>query len=227
MSPSRLGPMLRKGDLGGNPYIGVFCAASEDYALVSEPVEKRVATDLREVLGVEVIKTTVGGSSVVGSLAVMNSNGVVFTNLADEREIRRMPESLNIGFMPERLNAAGNNILVNDKGGCVHPEASRGTVGMLEDVLGVEMHKRSIAGLETVGSVAVVTSKGMLCHPRTTEEELKELSEIFKVPATAATLNYGTPYIGACAVANSKGAYVGATSTPIELGRVEDGLALF
>lgn len=218
---------MRKGNLGGNPYIGVFCAACEDYALVAEPVEERVVSDLREVLGVEVILTTVGGSSVVGSLAAMNSNGVVFTNLAEEREIGRMPESLNVGFMPERINAAGNNIVVNDNGGCVHPGASRGTVGMLEDVFGVEIHKRSIAGLDTVGSVAVVTSKGMLCHPRTTEEELKELSELFKVPATPATLNYGTPYIGACAVANSKGAYVGSTSTPIELGRVEDGLYLF
>ena len=227
MNPSRWGPMLRKGDLGGNPYIGVFVSASEGYALVSEPVEDRVVADLREALGVEVIQTTVGGSSVVGSLAAMNSNGVVFSNLAEEREIGRLPKSLNIGFMPEKVNAAGNNILVNDRGGCVHPAASRGTVGMLEDVFGVEMHKRSIAGIETVGSVAVVTSKGMLCHPRTSEEELKELSELFKVPTTPATLNYGTPYIGACAVANSRGAYVGSTSTPIELGRVEDGLGLF
>ncbi len=219
--------MLRKGDLGGNPFIGVFCAASEEYALVAEPVEERVVEDLRVVLGVEVILTTVGGSSVVGSLVAMNSNGVVFSNLAEEREIGRMPSSLNIGFMPEKINAAGNNILVNDRGGCVHPGATRGTVGMLEDVLGVEMHPRSIAGLETVGSVAVVTSKGLLCHPRTSEEEVKALSEIFKVPAAPATLNYGTPYIGACAVANSKGAYVGSRSTPIELGRVEDGLGLF
>jgi len=219
--------MLRKGDLGGNPFIGVFCAASEEYALVAEPVEERVVEDLRVVLGVEVILTTVGGSSVVGSLVAMNSNGVVFSNLAEEREIGRMPSSLNIGFMLEKINAAGNNILVNDRGGCVHPGATRGTVGMLEDVLGVEMHPRSIAGLETVGSVAVVTSKGLLCHPRTSEEEVKALSEIFKVPAAPATLNYGTPYIGACAVANSKGAYVGSRSTPIELGRVEDGLGLF
>jgi translation initiation factor 6 len=227
MIAAGVGPILRKGDLGGNPYIGVFCAASEDYALVAEPVEERVVKDLREVLGVDVILTTVGGSSVVGSLVAMNSNGIVFSNLAEESEIGRVPSSLNIGFMPERINAAGNNILVNDRGGCVHPSASRGTVGMLEDVLGVEMQKRSIAGLDTVGSVAVVTSKGLLCHPRTAEDEVKELSGIFKVPASVATLNYGTPYLGACAVANSRGAYVGSRSTPIELGRVEDGLGLF
>jgi len=98
---------------------------------------------------------------------------------------------------------------------------------MLEDVFEVEVHKRSIAGIDTVGSTCIVTSKGLLCHPRTGEDELKSLSELFGVPATLATLNYGTPYLGACAVANSKGAYVGASSTPIELGRVEDGLGLY
>ena len=118
-------------------------------------------------------------------------------------------------------------VLANDNAACVHPSASRKTVGMLEDVLNVEVHKRSIAGVDTVGSVAIVTSKGLLCHPRTPEDELKDLSEIFKVPATVATLNYGTPYVGACAVANSKGALVGARTTPIELGRVEDALGLY
>ncbi|MGB2582383.1 MAG: translation initiation factor IF-6 [Thermoplasmata archaeon] len=219
--------MLRLGSLDGNPYIGVCCATSEDHVLVSEPVEKRVVDDLSEVLGVEVILTTVAGSSVVGSLAAMNSNGIVLSNLAEEHEVSKMPPSLNVGFMPEKVNAAGNNILVNDKAACVHPGASRGTVGMLEDVLDVEVQKRSVAGLDTVGSVCIVTSKGMLCHPRTSEEELKDLSEFFKVPASAATLNYGTAFIGACVVANSKGAYVGSRSTPIELGKVEDGLGLY
>ena len=219
--------MLRLGSLDGNPYIGVYCATSETHVLVAEPVEKRVVDDLSEVLGVEVILTTVAGSSVVGSLVAMNSNGIVFSNLAEEHELGKMPSSLNVGFMPEKVNAAGNNILVNDNAACVHPDASRGTVGMLEDVLDVEVQKRSVAGLDTVGSVCIVTSKGMLCHPRTSEEELKDLSEFFKVPTSAATLNYGTPYVGACAVANSRGAYVGSKSTPIELGKVEDGLGLY
>ncbi len=219
--------MLRVGSLDGNPYIGVCCAASENHALVSAPVEQRVLDDLSEVLGVEVILTTVGGSSVVGSLVAMNSNGIVLSNLVEEHELGRMPSSLNVGFMPEKVNAAGNNILVNDTAACVHPGASRGTVGMLEEVFEVEVQKRSVAGLDTVGSACLVTSKGILCHPLTSEEELKDLSGFFKVPASVATLNYGTAYIGACAVANSRGAYVGSSSTPIELGKVEDGLGLY
>lgn len=227
MSLAERALMLRLGDFNGNPHVGVYCAASEDVALVSEPVEPKFVDDLMEVLGVEVILTTVAGSSVVGSLAALNSNGAVFSNLAEEHEIGRIPSSLNIGFMPDKINAAGNNILVNDNAACVHPAASKGTIRMLEDVLDVEVHKRSIAGIDTVGSVCIITSKGLLCHPQTGEDELKALSELFGVPATVATLNYGTPYLGACAVANSKGAYVGTRSTPIELGRIEDGLMLY
>jgi translation initiation factor 6 len=91
----------------------------------------------------------------------------------------------------------------------------------------VEARRGTVAGLETVGSACIVTSKGVICHPKTTESELKEISSLFKVPAVLATLNYGTPYLGACAVANSKGAFVGSRSTPIELGRLEDGLYLY
>lgn len=219
--------MLRLGDVNGNPYVGVYCAAGERYAVVAEPVEDDLVKDLAEVLQVEVIRTTIAGSSVVGSLVAFNCNGAVFSNLVEEGELRRMPESLVRGLLPGKINAAGNNILVNDHAACVHPAASQKTVRMLEDVLGVEVQKRSIAGIDTVGSVAIVTSKGLLCHPRTDEDELKHLSEFFKVPAAVATLNYGTPYIGACAVANSKGALVGARTTPIELGRIEDGLGLY
>ena len=219
--------MLRLGDVNGNPYVGVYCAASEEYAFVAEPVEENLVKDLEEVLQVEVIRTTIAGSSVVGSLIAFNSHGAVFSNLVEEGELRRMPESLARGLLPGRINAAGNNLLVNDHAACVHPAASQKTVRMLEDILGVEVQKRSIAGIDTVGSVGIVTSKGLLCHPRTDEDELKVLSEFFKVPAAVTTLNYGTPYLGACAVANSKGALVGATTTPIELGRVEDGLGLY
>ena len=219
--------MLRLGDLDGNPHLGVFCAVNEDIALIAEPVAEQVVEDLKEVLGVDVILTTIAGSTVVGSLVAMNSNGVVFSNLAEKHEVAKVPSSLQVGYMPAKVNAAGNNILVNDNGACVHPGVTKGTVEMLEDVLGVEVQKRSIAGIDTVGSVCIVTSKGLVCHPRTTEDERNALTELFKVPVSLATLNYGTPYLGACAVANSKGAYVGASSTPIEVGRLEDGLLLY
>lgn len=219
--------MLKLGEINGNPYVGVYCAASEDYAVLPEGVEARVVREIERVLGVRAVVTNIAGSIVIGSLLAMNSNGVIVTNFAEKKELERLPRGLRVGMMEERLNAAGNNILANDNAAIVHPRASAHTVRMIEDVLGVETVRRSIAGVDTVGSACIVTSKGVLCHPRTSAEELRALSELFRVPASVGTLNYGTPYLGACAVANSKGAYVGSRTTPIELGRLEDGLQLF
>jgi len=219
--------MLRLGDIGGNPYIGVYCAASESLAILSDAAEPRTVKDIARTLDVQVVKTIIAGSTIVGSLVAMNSHGVVVTNFAEKHELSRFPKGLRVGIMQENINAAGNNILANDSAALVNPNASGHTLRMLEDVLDVEVSRGRIAGIETVGSSAICTSKGVLCHPLTTQDELKELSGFFKVPASAATLNYGTPYLGACAVANSKGAFVGSRTTPIELGRLEDGLGLF
>ncbi len=219
--------MLRLGDVDGNPYIGVYCSASESLAVVAVSVPQRTRGEIARSLQVDVLATTIAGSTVVGSLVAMNSNGVLLTNFAEKSEMSRFPKDLNIGMMEEKLNASGNNILVTDKAALVHPAASNRSLKVVGDVFGVEVGRGSVAGVQTVGSACIATSKGVVCHPKASEAELKMLSELFKVPATVATLNYGTPYLGACAIANSKGAFVGSRSTPIELGRLEDGLHLY
>ncbi|MCJ7607682.1 MAG: translation initiation factor IF-6 [Thermoplasmata archaeon] len=219
--------MLRLGDVNGNPYVGVFCAASENLAIVPETIEKSITRSIEEVLHVEVVCTNIAGSILVGSLLAMNSNGVVATNLAELKELKKLPNGLNVVHMQEKINAAGNNLLVNDNGACVHPATTKKALERIQDALGVEVQKRTIGGIETVGSAGICTGKGLVCHPNTSEDELRELSELFKVPAVLGTLNYGTPFVGACAVANSKGAFVGSRTTPIEMGRLEDGLYLF
>jgi translation initiation factor 6 len=219
--------MLKLGDINGNPYIGVYCAASETHAVLPDSVDPKIAKDISRTLGVDVICTSIAGSTIVGSLVAMNSRGAIVTNFAEKKEIARFPKELRVARMEEKVNAAGNNILANDAAAIVHPAASNRTASVIADTLGVEVVRMSIAGIGTVGSVCIATTKGVVCHPRTTEDELREISKILRVPAAVATLNYGTPYLGACAVANSKGAFIGSKSTPIELGRLEDGLHLY
>ena len=86
--------------------------------------------------------------------------------------------------------------------------------------------KGTIAGLKTVGTAAIITNRGGLCHPKVKKDELEFLKSFFKIDITTGTANYGTPLIGACLIANSKGAVTGTTTTGIELGRIEDGLNL-
>lgn len=218
--------LITKLDFSGNPYIGVYCSVNESFVLFNPGVPSGVARKAAKCLGAQPLTTTIGGSTILGSLICSNSNGCIVTNFATQEEMDRL-EKLKPVEIDHKLNAVGNNILCNDNGAIVHPGFGSGTVNLLKNTLQVPIVKGTIAGLKTVGSVAVTTNKGAICHPDITEDEKKTLEDVLKVPATIATANYGTTYVGACLVANSNGAVVGSATTPIEIGRIEDGLILY
>ncbi len=218
--------MLSKLDFSGNPFVGVFCATNDTLLVTSPQVPKKALRKAEETLGVRAVQTTLGGSTVIGSLIVMNSLGALVTNFAELDEVSRL-EGIDVYRLDHRLNAVGNNILANDHGGICHPGYGRQVLREMETVLGVEMEPSTIGGMKTVGSAAVVNNKGAICHPHSTEEELRILADVLKVKPLIATANYGTPQLGACVVANDKGAILGTPTTPIELGRIEEGLQLF
>jgi len=95
---------------------------------------------------------------------------------------------------------------------------------VIRDVLGVEVVKRSIAGIPTVGSVLVVTNRGGLIHPDAEEEEVKALSEIFRVPILTGTVNFGVSFVRIGLVANSYGAIVGEETQGPEIARIHMAL---
>ncbi len=210
-------------DFNGNPYVGVYAAANEQFLVVGPEVPRGTGRVMAEALGVTLIETTVAGASVVGSLVVMNSNGAVVSGLAESAELKRMglPRLARIGH---RLNAVGNNILCNDSGAVVHPGFDDDAVREVSNALGVPAERGTVAGVRTVGSAAVATNKGVVCHPYAREDEIRALRDLLKVPVMTTTANYGTAQVGACLVANSRGAIVGSRTTPIEMGRIEEGL---
>ena len=144
--------------------------------------------------------------------------------MATLAEVRPLKKHLQFKRIKDRLNACGNNILVNDNAALVNPDLGRTAIKQIEDILQVEVVQGMVAGHKTVGSVCVATNKGVLCHPSTSKAELEMLRSLFKVPTAIGTLNYGAPMVGASMIANSKGAAIGFRSTPIEMGRVEDVL---
>ncbi len=218
--------MLGKLDINGNPFIGVYCHANEDFALVPYELSESGQEKIAECLDAKVISTSIAQSSLIGVLVASNSHGIVVTNFAEEKELKGIGGDMNVLFISDVLNAVGNNILVNDKLAIVHPDFDLRTIGEIGDTLDVEVVKGTLAKQKTVGAQGVVTNNGILCHPHTSKKELEELKEKFGVDGDIGTANYGTPLVGACMIANSKGAVVGSTTTPIELGRIEEALLL-
>ena len=214
--------MLVTLSINENPYLGVLCKASDDILVVPVNVGKRSATEMASALECEVLKTCIGGTTMIGALLTINSNGAVVSNLAEESELRKFKQAgINVVCLEDKMNALGNIILANDKKALVHPNLSPKSEKAIADALGVEVARGTIAGLKTVGSAAAATNRGVLCHPKATEEEITALKELFKLKVETGTVNYGMPFIGAGIVANSKGAAVGDETTGIEMNRIE------
>lgn len=217
--------MLRRLEVAGNPYVGVFCAANDEIFVVARDVPKSAIRHIEGALGTRPLVTSVAHSTVVGSLLAMNSKGILASPFIEAAELEAIGDA--VYPMPHRLSAVGNNVLCNDYGAVVHPGYDDDAIAVIHDVLGVPTVRGTIAGIRTVGAVAVATNKGALCHPHARPGEMDLLKASLRVPVAITTANYGAAQVGACIVANSHGAVVGSRTTPIELGRIEEGLGLY
>ncbi|HIJ00560.1 MAG TPA: translation initiation factor IF-6, partial [Candidatus Methanomethylophilaceae archaeon] len=160
--------MMKLSSYSGNPYIGVYCVANDKIALVPSDADEQMVSEFREALGVEVVRITVSSSHILGSLVAMNSEGAVVTGQIEASELEKLERHIPVIRIEDKLNAAGNNILINDKGAVVNRNLRPHTVKALENFFGFECIRLRVAGMDTVGSVCKVTNKGGICHPKAT-----------------------------------------------------------
>lgn len=217
--------MLELLDFNENPNLGVFCRANDKYAFIQKGLTKKVKKKVSDALDVELVEFGIASANIVGSLMALNSHGVVITDFADDTVVDVLEDlGFNVYVIDDKYNAAGNDILVNDKGALIHPDIDDESIKGIKNVLDVPVYKGTIAGLKTVGMAAVVTSRGCLCHPKASDEEKMQLSKIFDSEVMIGTVNHGSPVIGSGLVANSKGVIIGNKTTGIEMGRIEEAL---
>jgi translation initiation factor 6 len=217
--------MLQLMDFNENPNVGIYCRANDSVVFLQQSLSKNTKQLVGKVLGTKVLELCIADSTIIGSLLVCNSSGAIVTAFANE-ETRHVLKEQGLRIFPIKdvINAAGNDILANDHGALVHPDLKTTTVKKISDTLGVPAEKGTIASLGTVGMAAVVTNKGCLCHPKTTQEEIEQLKKVFDVDVMIGTVNHGFPMIGSGLVANSNGAIIGNMTTGIEMGRIEEAL---
>jgi len=212
-------------DFNDNPNVGVYCRANDSVAFLQKQLLKKVKKKISDALDVKLVEMSIADSTIIGSLVALNSNGAVVTSVVDKETFTTIKEQgLNFHIVKDVINAAGNDILVNDYGGLIHPDIKDYSLKKIEKALNVPIQKGTIAAMKTVGMAAVVTNKGCLCHPKVTDDEKKVLEKVFDVEVMIGTVNHGDPMIGSGLVANSKGAIIGNRTTGIEMGRIEEAL---
>jgi len=163
---------------------------------------------------IPVVYTAIGGIRTVGRFCAGNKKGLLLPNAATDQEMMHLrnslPDSIVVQRVEEKLSALGNCIACNDHVALVHPDIDKETEEIIADTLGVEVFRQTIAGNVLVGSYAVISNRGGLVHPRTTVEELDELSALLQIPLVAGTVNRGSEVLGAGLVVNDWTAFCGS-----------------
>ena len=215
---------IQKGSFFKNPFIGLYIEASDSLALLPKNAPHDVEAQLHSVLQVKVVRTFVDESGLLGLFAVMNSSGCILPGFAEESELKMLrKEGLNV-YRIKKGHSPGNNILANDRGALVNPAVNPADARGISDCLGVEVFQQPVTNFGAIGSLNVITNKGLLAYNDISEVELKLMERIFKVKGAIGTVNFGSIANALGVVANSKGALVGETTSGFEMQRIYEGL---
>ena len=206
------------------PLVGIYCLATDRFALVPESFflrSKSFIERVRRCLDVPLIPTSVYHSPLIGMFSCGNSNGILVTSLSEP--LRGIPQDIPVTLMHtlDNYTALGNLILANNRGAVIASGFCNESERIIEKALGVSVCRSTIAGLETVGRCGIATDDGALVHPEATEEEIKTIEKTLGVTVGVGTLNRGNAFVGACGIANVNGALVGSATTPVEVSRFE------
>jgi len=214
--------MERTVTFGGDPNIGVFARVVGDIAIVPPDAPEDFKEAVKAALGVTLVETTVQGSAIIGSLVAGNSRGIVVSGLATEDEVGILSKHREVLLLNDTMNAAGNVIMANDTFAAVHPDMPSGMMHAIGEFLGVEVITLVLGGVKTVGMAGVATNKGVILHPRATDQQIARVEAAAKVPVGTGSINMGSGLVGTGLLVNEKGYLAGNATSGFELGRIED-----
>ena len=207
-------------DVFGSPNIGVYSFCNEALVIVPPGLTNRKMRQVAETLGVEVCKTTIGGSTLIGALVTGNSHGLIVPRIIQDYELERIREFSDVAVVNSRWTALGNVVLANDLGAVVHPDSSEAIIAAVNQQLHVKSVQAKIGALPFVGSLGIATNRGAIIAPSTLKEERLVVESALKVDVELGTSNGGVPFVRSGILANSKGAVVGPLTRGAELMQI-------
>jgi len=207
--------------------IGVFSALTNSYCLAgiggNENFYSVLEAELRE--HIPVLHATIAGGRFVGRTTVGNVRGLLVPNTTTDQELAHLrnslPDKVVVQRVEERFSALGNVIATNDHVALIHPDTDRETEEIISDVLGVEVFRQTVGGQALVGTYAKFTNQGGMVHPRTTVQDMEELSSLLQVPLVAGTVNRGSDVLGGGLIVNDWSAFCGMDTTGTEISVIE------
>ena len=208
-----------KYDVYRGPNIGLYTLVNDEYVFVPNGFAKTKAQKLSHYLNVESVFTSIANTRLLGAMTVVNNYGLLLPSTASSYEYEHLKKTtdLNIDVLDSKYNALGNLICSNDKGAIVSPMIPKQKIKQIQDVLGVEVIQKKVAGYHQVGVMVVASAKGGIIHPETDDADIKIISDVLGVNIEPATINGGIPYVHSGILANNNSLVVGNLTTGPEI----------
>jgi translation initiation factor 6 len=214
----------------GGPSIGVYLSLSNKYFLYPSKVNPNLIQSIQAAQpDLILIETFIGGSSVVGSLTVMNSHGILVPSTILDEELAKlegaMDKKYKIAEIEAEDNAFGNLVLCNDKGAIISPKLANAKQ-MIAKTLNVPVKIYEFAKSDLPGSCGLVNNHGVVVHPMISETEAEVVATTLGVEIDVSTINCGNPYLGGGAIVSDFLAIFGRETTGPEIQRMTEILHL-
>jgi len=208
-----------KYDVYRGPNIGVYTKVNDSFVFLPNGFAKTKAKNLADYLKTDFIFASIANTRLIGTLMVANNNGMLLPNISFSHELEHLKKStdLNVEVLDTKFTALGNLICANDKGGIISPMIPKENLKKIQDVLGVEVIQKKVAGYHQVGAMIVATSHGGIIHPETDDEDIKTISSVLGVNLEPATINGGIPFVSSGILANNKSIVVGTLTNGPEI----------
>ena len=208
-----------KYDVYRGPNIGLYTVVNDDFVFVPNGFAKTKAKNLSSYLQNDYVFASMANTRLLGALMVVNNHGMLLPRTCWQWEFDHLKKStdLNIEVLDTKHNALGNLLSVNDKGGIMSPAIPKEKVKQVEDVLGIEVIQKKVAGYHQVGVMVRATSHGGIIHPETDDDDIKTISNVLGVNLEPATINGGIPYVSSGLLANNNAIVVGTLTSGPEI----------
>lgn len=209
----------------GNPNVGMYGFANDRFCLLGHDVPQKKVKKIEHVLKVPVYQITLCGTSMIGVFCNGNNKAIVLPEIVFSDELKALDRhGIKYKVIKTRHTALGNNLLCNDNGCLANPDMGADSKKLIRQALDVPLKPGMIAGVETVGSVAIHNRHGCMIHRDAREFEIKFIKDLLKVDIHTGSVNMGNPYLGAGVICNSNGFVVGDASGGPEVVNIDECL---
>lgn len=215
---------------GGDPNIGLYAVATDNFVLTGKKLSPAKRKHLAEIFNVPIIQISIYNSDLIGLFVAASSKNILVPHIIHKDELDALKKVTKkfaeVHVIKTNLTALGNNILNNDQFGIISKEFSISEAKQIKDALEIEIQRGiSYNNMNLLpGAAGVLTNKGAIFPVELKASEIKKLEKSLGFEIGLGTASMGNKMLGSGVVANSNGFIVSPLSSGYEISRIDESL---